>query len=234
MTFIPASAIHLLLVSIVFTTFWLILWYFLSLRNEIKLEQKLPFIRATLVITLITVTSDILLSLTIFLLNIYHHFSLTSIERTEYLTITGGLLPLKIIILILTAILVVLFVLFILKRSVKILKQYYLTTLIAVVCTLLMVAMDGLQHLGWFENTKYRLLLFSVSYAYLGQIYLAFMITALVSNASSIIIYANLERFTNPIKYKHRVITFIKFGFVSLIAFIVLSLLPDLLIWFYT
>ena len=206
----------------------------LAKENEIKLEQKFSYLKIYFMIVLVTGTLDVFISLAIYLSHFYGYFTLKTMDSSESMAIAGSVFPLLVFICILIILMVLLFILFILKRSVRILKQYYLTVLIAIISALLMFVLRGLQHLGWYENVESQLLLFSVSYSYLGYIFLALLIVTIFSNATSILIYANLEKFTNTIKFKHRVITFIKIGFVTLIAFIILSIVPDLLIWIYT
>ena len=142
--------------------------------------------------------------------------------------------PLLMMTLILLVLLSVLFVLFILKRSLNILKQYWIVLLLLIIVTLLFTALSSITNLGWYENMNKRLFLLSWQYSYVGWIFLTFCAISIFCNVSSIILYSSINKFINPVKFKNLIISLIKMGFISAFAFTVLVLLPDLILWFYS
>jgi hypothetical protein len=59
------------------------------------------------------------------------------------------------------------------------------------------------------------------------------MIISVFCNAASIILYSMLNSFINPAKFKQQTISLIKMGFISAVAFVLLVMMPDFLLWLY-
>ena len=179
--------------------------------------------------------SDLVLT---FLLYAKGFLDFFSIKATGVTTAMSGLsksyLPLMIMTIVLLVILSGLFVLFILKRSLKILKQYWIVLLLLLIVTLLFTALSSITNLGWYENTYTRLLLISWQYSYVGWIFMTFIAISIFCNVTSIILYSSLNKFINPVKFKNQIISLIKMGFITAIAFTFLVILPDLVLWFYS
>lgn len=232
-SFMPGSVIHLLLITLVFLLFWLILWYFLYLKSEIKLEERSAYLKIYYIITIVVAISNLLFSIIIYLQVISHYFSINTDIISHDISIGTGTSPLLYFNLILLIVVIVLFTLFILKRSVRIIKQYWISILLIIITSFFYLYISVLKNLGWFDNTHMQLMLFSISYTFLGWIFLLLLIFSLFCNASSIMLYTSLNKFINPVKYKHQVITLIKIGFVSLLAVVLLSMIPDVLLWIY-
>jgi len=115
-----------------------------------------------------------------------------------------------------------------------ILKQYWLTALLLIIVSLIYISLNSLEKLGWYENIQYRLSLFSWSYFYLGWIYLTFLAITIFCNVSSIILYSIMGKFTNPVKYKNQIVTYLKMGFITIVSFTLLAILPNIYLWFYS
>jgi hypothetical protein len=43
-----------------------------------------------------------------------------------------------------------------------------------------------------------------------------------------------MTNFTNPVKYKNLTLTFFKMGYITAMAFSILVILPNIMLWFYT
>jgi hypothetical protein len=142
--------------------------------------------------------------------------------------------PLLIITFLLLLAFCALFILFILRRSMIILKQYWLILLILMVMTLLYTLVSSLNHLGWYENTHIRLSLLSWTYFYLGWIFLIFFGISIFCNVASIILYSIIDKFVNQVKFKNQIISYLKMGFLTSLSFTLLSLLPNIILLFYT
>jgi hypothetical protein len=235
LTFVPNASIHLLIISFIFQVFWALLWFFLYQKKDIRLEEKAVFLKKTFFIAIIIAFSDILVTSALFLQSFLYFFSIRGgsiIQFSSYLKTIQS--PLLIITSLLLLVFCVLFILFILRRSMIILKQYWLILLILMMMTLLYTIVSGLSHLGWYENTHIRLSLLSWTYFYLGWIFLAFFGTSVFCNVASIILYSIVDKFVNPVKFKNQIISYLKMGFLTALSFTLLSLLPNIILLFYT
>jgi hypothetical protein len=205
------------------------------LRKEIKLDERSGYLKKILIITLIVGITDLLITIVINTQIFFSFFSLRMASTTSTPLFDGlNFVPLLIMILILLLLITIQFISFILKRSVQILKQYWITILLLLVASLSFTLFNSISKLGWYENSHARLLFFSWPYIYVGWIFLAFLLITIFCNAISIILYNILDKFVNPIKYKQQLVTFLKLGFTAAIGFTLLSVTPNLLLWFYT
>jgi len=233
-TFMPNALIHLLIISFIFQIFWSLLWYFLNQKKEIRMEERAQYLKKTFFIALLIALTDLIVTLIIFLQSFFYLFS---IKGGRILQIASSLdtiyAPMLAILLVLFFILCTLFILYVLRRSMVILKQYWLTLLILIIVALFYTLLSGLSNLGWYESTLMRLSTFSWSYFYLGWIFLIFMAISIFCNVASIILYSLVGKFINPVKYKNQIILYIKIGFLATVSFTLLALLPDIMLWFY-
>jgi len=234
-TFVPSTVIHLLITSFIFQIFWVLLWFFLYQKREIRLDERALFLKKTFYIVLIIAITDIIVTSLIFFQSFFYSFSIRG-GAIKALSSSLNVLytPMLVLTLILLFILVTLFFLYILKRSMIILKQYWLTALLLIIVSLIYISLNSLEKLGWYENIQYRLSLFSWSYFYLGWIFLTFLAITVFCNVSSIILYSIMGKFTNPLKYKNQVVTYLKMGFITIVSFTLLAILPNIYLWFYS
>ena len=234
-TFVPSNMIHLLITGFIFQICWVLLWYFLYQKKEIRLDERTLYLKKIFNISLILATTDIIVTFSIFLQSFFYSFSIRGGAITPLSSALNILFtPMLILTLILLLILCVLFLLYILRRSMIILKQYWLTALILVIVTLIYIPLNSLDKLGWFEDTQLRLSLFSYSYFYLGWIFLSFLAISIFCNVASIILFSIVGKFTNPAKYKNHIVTYLKMGFITIISFTLLAIFPNILLWFYS
>jgi len=235
LTSVPTTIIHLLITSFIFQICWALLWFFLYQKKEIRLEERAMFLKKTFIFALIIAITDILVTFLIFFQSFRYFFS---IKGRNILSISSSLdviyTPLLLITLVLLVILCLLFLLFVLRRSMIILKQYWLTLLLLIIVALIYTSLIGIRDLGWYENSHLRLSLFSGSYLFLGWIFLSFMAISIFCNVASIILYSIIGKFVNPVKYKNQIISYLKMGFLTAVSFILLAILPNILLWFYT
>jgi hypothetical protein len=233
-TFVPSSVIHLLITSFIFQIFWALLWFFLYQKREIRLEERALFLKKTFYIVCIIAMTDIIVTSLIFFQSFFYSFSIRGgAIKPLSSSLTVLYTPMYILTLILLLILVTLFFLYILRRSMVILKQYWLTALLLIIVSLIYMSLNSLDKLGWYENIHYRLSLFSWSYFYLGWIFLTFLGITVFCNVSSIILYSIMGKFIHPVKYKNQIVSYLKMGFVTIVSFTILSLLPNIFLWFY-
>jgi hypothetical protein len=232
--YIPASLIHLLIVNFIFMLFWSLIWFFFHIKKEVKLEDRTSYLKKIFFWTQFVAVTDILFTLLLYFQGYYHFFKLKTFNtgQTETLVIENYI-PLMIIIMILLTGLTVLFAFYILKRSVKILQQYWLALLLLLIAASIFTILSGINKFGWNENMFARILLFSAPYAFVGWIFMFLFVFSVFCNVSSIILYSMMSSFTNPIKYKNLTLTFFKMGYITAMAFSILVILPNIMLWFY-
>ena len=233
-SFVPTSFIHLLITSFIFQICWILLWFFLNKKKEIRLEERAIFLKKNFYFALIIAITDALVTSLIFFQNFYSSFSIKGGTIKAYFpSINVIYTPLLIMTFILILILCVLFFLYMFRRSMIILKQYWLTLLFLIIVTFSYTVINSLGYLGWYDNIHYRLSLFSWTYFYLGWIFLSFLAISTFCNVASIILYSIMDKFVNPVKFKNQIVSYLKMGFISAISFALLAVLPNILLWFY-
>jgi hypothetical protein len=232
--YLPNEVVHLLLICLVFSVFWILIWYFVQIKKEIKIEERTLYLKKIFFYSLILAIIDVLLTSLLSFQGYHHMYSLTAAGSASY--VSGDLenyLPFLIINLVLVILLSTLFILYILKRSLRILKQYWLTLLMLIVSSIITTILSGSVNLGWNDDFHTRVFLLSWQYTYVGWIFLLFLSISIFCNVASIILLTNMGKFINPVKYRNLSINMIKMGFITIIAFLFLSVFPDLLIWLY-
>ena len=232
--FIPNAIIHLLILSFIFMIFWALLWFFLHQKNEVRFEEKSIYLKKTFFIAIVVAITDVLVTILIFTQSFTYLFSIRGgkiIQISTYLSAFHT--PFLIITILLITAFCAMFILFVLKRSMIILKQYWMIFLALFIVILIYFLASGLNNLGWYENTNIRLSIFSWSYFYLGWIFLTFIGISIFCNVASIILYSIVDKFVNPIKFKNHIISYLKMGFLTALGFTLLAVLPNILLWFY-
>ena len=234
-SYLSAEIIHLLLTGLIFSVLWALIWYFGSLKSEIKIEERSTFAQQLLNFIVVLGVTDLLITLLLGFQGYRHMFTIqVGWHSPEIGGLSADFLPLLVMLLILIILLIVLYTLYIFKRSLKILKQYWLTLLLLMIIAVLFAFLQGTDDLGWYEDGQARLLIFSWQYVYFGWIYLLFMSISVFCNTASIVLLSITNKFVNPVKFKNLSITFIKMGFISGLAFAFLSMIPQFLLWLYT
>jgi len=235
LAYLPDEIVHLLLVSLIFCVFWILIWYFLQIKKEIKIEERTIYLKKIFFYSLILSLVDLILTILLSFQGYQHMYALQAAGSTPYISgLSEDYLPLLIMNLLLLAILTLLFVLYILKRSLRILKQYWLTLLLLIMGSILVTILSGSTNLGWNDDFHTRVLLLSWQYAYTGWLFSLLISISVFCNVASIILLANMGKFINPVKYKNLSISMIKMGYITIVAFFFLSVFPDMLIWIYT
>jgi hypothetical protein len=224
-----------MIISFIFQVFWALIWFFLYQKKEIRLEEKASFLKNTFLISTLVAITDIIVTTILFIQSFSYFFSIRGGKIIQISSYFAALqTPVLIIAVALLVILCTFFVLFVLRRSMIVLKQYWLTLLILFAVTLIYTLISGLNNLGWYENAHIRLNIFSWSYLFLGWIFLTFIAISIFCNVASIILYSIVDKFVNPVKYKNQIVSYLKMGFLTALSFTILALLPNIMLWFYT
>jgi hypothetical protein len=233
-SYLSTEITHLLLTGLIFSVLWAMIWYFIAIKSEIKIEERVNYLRRLHVYTAILSISDLLITLLLSFQGYRHMFDIQATWHNPNQNVLSAYLPLLIVSLILLGLLSILYTLYIFRRSIKILKQYWLALLLLLISTILFTVLSGTVNLGWYDYSRARLLIFSWQYAYFGWIFLLLISITVFCNAASIILLSITNKFVNPVKFRNLSITLIKMGFITTLAFTLLSFVPDLLLWIYT
>jgi len=232
--YLPDEVVHLLLVSLIFCVFWILIWYFTQIKREVKIEERTLYLKKIFLFSLILAFVDLILTFILSFQGYQHMYSLQATGSVSYVSnLIDGYFPLLVINFILLFLLTFLFVLYIFKRSFRILKQYWLALLLLIVSSLTTIILSGSTNLGWNTDFHTRVYLLSWQYFYVGWIFFLFLSISAFCNVASIILLANMSKFINPVKYRNLSINMIKMGFIAIVAFLLLSVLPDILVWLY-
>ena len=62
LSFVPTTFIHLLFTGFIFQIFWILLWFFLYQKTEIRLEERALFLKKILYFALIIAITDIIVT----------------------------------------------------------------------------------------------------------------------------------------------------------------------------
>jgi hypothetical protein len=232
--YLPNEVVHLLLVSLIFTVFWMLIWYFIQIKREIKIEERTLYLKKIFLFSLMLAIIDLILTIILSFQGYQHMYSLQATGTISYVSdYSNSYFPLLVMNFVLLLLLTLLFILYILKRSLRILKQYWLTLLLLIVSSLTTIILSGSVNLGWNHDFHTRVFLLSWQYSYVGWIFSLFLCISVFCNVTSIILLTNMGKFINPVKYRNFSINMIKMGFIAIIAFVLLSVLPDIYVWLY-
>ena len=122
--YLPDEVVHLLLVSLIFSIFWILIWYFLQIKKEIKIEERIIYLKQLFSFSIILSLLDLILTFLLSFQGYQHMYALQTIGSVSYLLgLSEEYLPLLVMNLILMFILSALFILYILKRSLRILNS---------------------------------------------------------------------------------------------------------------
>ncbi len=233
--YLPNEVVHLLLVSLIFSVFWILIWYFIQIKKEIKIEERTLYLKKLFFYSLLLAVVDLVLTFLLSYQGYQHMYSLRAVGKIFHMAeVLDDYLPLLVMNFSLLLVLSFLFVMYILKRSLRILKQYWLTLLLLIISSLMLTLLSGSINLGWNDNFHTRVFLLSWQYSYVGWIFSLFISISVFCNVASIILLTNMGKFINPVKYRNLSINMIKMGFIAIVAFLLLSVFPDILVWFYT
>jgi hypothetical protein len=219
----------------IFLLFWALLLFFLMIKKEIKAEERIAYQKKLFILVVVLAVIDIILTIIVYFQAFFQFFHLKRLDLGQNEAILSETYsPLLVIVLLLLAILIALFILFILKRSIRILQQYWISLLLLIITSLMFTILSGIINIGWYEESHPQILLFSLSYTYVAWIFLSFIFISIFCNTASILLYPILTKFVNPVKFKHLIISFLKMGFTTSIAFSLLVVMPDIILWLYS
>jgi hypothetical protein len=134
-----------------------------------------------------------------------------------------------IILLVCLAILVIFYLLFVYMRSLKFLSQYLIIFLILLAASTFCALTASFQFLGWYESLDLNLKLLSWQYGYLGWIYIFFWGTSVFTITATIIVLISRSSFLDAGRIRLVILPLIKTGFVSVLAYALLTIMPVLL-----
>lgn len=210
------AEILIFVVNFFYAILWLMVVLFLFESKEVKQELLLDYLKKTGYAIILLFFMDFLIEGIVYLTTItdYMTFSVSSIIlepaepiKNAYLFIGG--------ILVLTLILVILFISFLVKRNIRILRYLELLTLSIVLVNSYLVVFYTKAVVGWNESFVFLLKLFSYKYGFTGFIFLIVLAVILVTNSSIILLFNLKNYFINEQNIRHKIINLTKVGFVA-------------------
>lgn len=235
LSYIPKEIVHHLLINLILIIFWIVILYFFYIKGEIRLDERYVYLKGLYSITVFIALTDVIFSTALYYTSFSGFFLTKSSGISPYLTqLSSKYVPLLWIHVLLLFLSTGIFILFILKRAIRILKQYWISLLMLFIVGITFTLLSTVNNLGWNESTVSIMSLFSLNYMFLGWIVLGFLAASILCNALAVLVFSMLNKFTNQAKFKTYVITLVKMGFTTAITFAILVLLPELILWIYS
>ncbi len=228
-----AELVHYLLVGFIYLIFWFLILYFLNNHNDIDTQEKIPFLTTLFRLTFLLLIFDTLSTMFLYAAGFDKLFPIvpeTSFAAGGSYTVSYPEIVLIGILFLLSALL---FTVFIVKRSLRIIRNYWIAQSLLLVALFLHWYNNIVYLIGWNESSLIKLKLLSFDYGFSGWIVLIFFCGALFFNLSAIILLNIRDKLATPRKTKRQVVRFLKLGFAAISCLTLLVLLPELLMKFY-
>ena len=225
--FISVDYLRFFLLAAFLSVFWIIALYLTYLQRYLKPELIEKFQNKTTIYQLILVVLDLFITGFYFLAGFTGLFEPGPSGLSSYHYISPeNFIYMIIIVFILLAILIVFYMLFLFKRSLSYLNQY-LIVFVFLLSSCVVFAITGTSHfLGWSESLNLSIKILSWQYGYLGWIYISFLGISIYSAISTLIILFIKNKFLDVSRIRLILLPMLKTGFVSLIAFALLTVTP--------
>ena len=118
---------------------------------------------------------------------------------------------------------------FLFKRSLNFLNQYLIAFMILLSSCVIFAITGTSQFLGWYESLDASIKILSFQYGYLGWIYISFFGISIYTIISTLIILFIKNNFLDVSRIRLILLPMLKTGFVSLIAFALMTVTPVIL-----
>ena len=204
-------------------TFWLMLLFFLNMRKNINDKNMYSFISKIYRWGALLAIFDIIGTSTLYYLNFKNLFMLQKNDLPYRPLETFDIKNQILVLIFITIILIIfLFIRFMLKREINIIRNYWLAVFILFILLVIFFIKVSVYKLGWYDSSEIRLKLFTWQYSYLGWIFLLFVVLSLFYNLSAIILLS-FKNFINNSQHSRQIaIHLIKMGFISILIVSVL------------
>ena len=84
--YLPNEVVHLLLVSLIFCVFWILIWYFIQIKREIKIEERTLYLKKIFIFSLILAVIDLILTILLSFQGYQHMYSLRAAGTISYVS----------------------------------------------------------------------------------------------------------------------------------------------------
>lgn len=228
-----SSEILILVVNFFYAVLWFMIVLFLYQSQEIKQEFILDYLKKISYSITLVFFLDFLLEGIVYLTTISEYMSLSVFTIVKKMTDPyPDLLYLIVLIVILTALLSGLFISFLVKRNIKILRYLELATLLLLFAIGYLVFFGTSAIVGWNESLIYLLKLFSFDYGYTGFIFIIVLAVTLITNSSVVLLFNLKEFFNSEQQLKNRLINMVKVGFVATCILSCMAVWPHIYLLF--
>jgi hypothetical protein len=231
--FVVQDSLLFLIFNYVFLIVWSILLYALHIQKKIVPDERFNYLTKLFIFYNIFILSDLFLNLIIYLNGLNN--SLLPKKASEHIMNSNLNTDNQLMFIILAVIILlylVLYITFILKRSLRLMQQYWFMLFILLLILFIYFYNRTSEQLGIISNVELGLNLLTWNYYYLGWIILVFFALTIYSNISAMIIYTTRQNLIDVQRSKNSMLSFIKLGFLTTICLTVLILLPEAVIYF--
>ena len=227
-----STEILVFVVIFFYSVLWLMILLFLYQSKEVKNESLLEYLKKiSYSITLVFIL-DFMIEGIVYLTTISDY--MTFAVSTSNINISEPIqnsLVLIVIIVILIMLLSGLFLSFLIKRNIRILRYLELVTLLLLFAIGYLVFFNTSNIIGWNESLVYLLKLFSFKYGFTGFIFLIVLAVTMITNSSVVLLFNMKEFFVNEQQLKNKIINMIKVGYVATSILSFMSIWPHVYLW---
>ena len=228
--FFSLDYIRFFLLAAILSVLWIIALRLTYLQRYLKPEVIEKFQDKIAIYQLILVVPDLLITGFYFLSGFTGLFEPSSSGLSSYHYVNPeNYLYMIIIVFILLAVFIVFYTFFIFKRSLNFLNQYLIAFMILLSSCVIFAITGTSQFLGWYESLDSSIKILSFQYGYLGWIYISFFGISIYTIISTLIILFIKNNFLDVSRIRLILLPMLKTGFVSLIAFALMTVTPVIL-----
>lgn len=231
---VSAELIHYVLVGIFYLIFWFLFLYLLIIQTKIKIENRATFLQSVFRYLIALTIFD--LSITGFLyingfISLFSGYGPVISEDLPFFS-SAGTTPMFFVI-VLFIVVSLLFAWFMLRRSLKIARNYWIAVLLLIFSIILFWINDLVKITGWNESAQLQIDLLHWRYGFIGLIFLAMIGCSIFFNLASIILLNIRGQVVAPQHTKKTIINFQKMGYATILFATLLALAPKLLMFIY-
>jgi MFS family permease len=228
--FFSLDYIRFFLLAAILSILWIIALHLTYLQRYLKPEVIEKFQDKVAIYRLILVVLDLVITGFYFLAGFTGLFEPSPSGLSSYHYVNPeNFLYMIVIVFILLAVLILFYILFLFKRSLSFLNQYLIAFMILLSSCVIFAITGTSQFLGWYESLDSSIKILSFQYGYFGWIYISFFGISIYSTISTLIILFIKSNFLDVSRIRLILLPMLKTGFVSLIAFALLTVTPVIL-----
>jgi hypothetical protein len=216
-----------------FLIVWSILLYALFIQKNIVSDQRFNYLNKIFTFYNLFLLTDLFLNVIIYLNGLSNSLFNENIVKSPIILKPSSDFQLLFIILSLIMVLyLAVYVIFVFKRSLRLMQQYWFMLIILLIGLVIYAFNRTFEQLGIFSNAILGIKLLTWNYYFVGWIILGFFAITLSFNICGMIVFAVRDKVIDGQYSKNSILTFIKLGFITTVCLMALILLPEAYIYF--